>query len=141
MAAWKDDWSLHRFRSLTSLTDEFSDSSVDARGRWIPAVDTYEIEEGLVLLVELAGVSPDEITLTIEERTLTLSGCRPEPGGECKVRLHRMEIDYGPFERKILLPQGIDPGGIEAKYRDGFLRIVIPHSPARGEQSITIREE
>jgi HSP20 family protein len=135
---------LDRLKRLTELVDEVSDlrpyRGMEDCDRWCPSVDTYETVAGLVLLVELPGVSPDAISLTVEGQTLTLSGNRPDPMAEHKLRLHRMEIDHGPFERKILLPEGMDADAIEASYREGFLRVLIPRHQKPEGGSIPIQE-
>lgn len=142
LVRWTDDPLFDRLRRFHELVDHLATHrrGMDARDRWSPSVDSFETEAGLVLLVELAGVSPDDIDLSVEGKILTLSGFRPDPDGSYKLRLHRIEIDYGPFERRIALPEGLDPNGISATYRDGFLRVLVPRASGPGGGRIPIQE-
>ena len=93
---------------------------------WLPRADIHETAQGLLLTLELAGVSRDEIEIVIEGPFLRVAGARVEPaGGEC-LRWHQMEIAYGPFERVFQLPPDVDVNAIAVAFRDGFLQITIP---------------
>jgi HSP20 family protein len=102
---------------------------------WAPAINLCEDETHYCVVVELAGVTAEEIDLQTEGRKLILSGFReapglPESGGN--VRLHHMEIDHGVFSRSLELPTDADmedADRIEAVYRLGFLWIHIPKRP------------
>ncbi len=98
---------------------------------WIPNVDIFECEHSLVLKAELAGVSPDKVTLHYNSRqgTLTLRGWRTDkqvfPGERMKA--HQIEIEYGEFQREILLPElPIDVERAKAQCKSGFLLLVVP---------------
>ena len=132
MFSWRDDPSFDRvYRTSTDLASD--------RDRWCPSVDTYEIEPGLVLLVELAGVSREDIQLVVQERILILTGYRTDPTSDAKIRLHQMEIDYGAFERHINLPDGVDVDRIAATFRDGFLRVEMPRLTSQRDGNIRIQ--
>jgi len=96
---------------------------------WTPAINFYEGQTHYCLIVELAGVAPDEIDLRVEKGTLILTGNRAAPGlpdsSDC-VRLLMMEIDHGQFRRTLELPDDIDADGISATYRNGYLRVRLP---------------
>ncbi len=96
---------------------------------WVPSVNLYESSRDYHIVVDLAGVSGDEIDLVVEGNLLTLSGARecprhPSEHKDCKVRL--MEIDHGSFCRKVKLPGDVDVDAIEARYRGGLLTIDLP---------------
>lgn len=92
-----------------------------------PAVDCFFLEDPpqLVVVVELAGVDPDSIELSVEERALTISGSRPRPRVPGQV-YQQAEIEYGRFERRIPLEQDIDTAAAGAAYEAGMLRITLP---------------
>jgi HSP20 family protein len=78
-----------------------------ARGpTWGPPVDLFETERGLFVLVALPGVTPGQIRVGIEEGTLLIAGERPLPLEARAGTIHRLEIPYGRFERRIELPPG-----------------------------------
>jgi HSP20 family protein len=94
-----------------------------------PAVDCFFTEDPrqLVVVVELAGVDPDSIELSVEERALTISGSRARPRVPGQV-YQQAEIEYGRFERRIPLEQDIDAAAASAAYEAGMLRITLPVS-------------
>jgi HSP20 family protein len=97
------------------------------RNGFRPAVDCFFTDDPaqLVVVVELAGVDPDSIELSVEQRALTISGSRTRPRVPGQV-YQQAEIEYGRFERKIPLEQDIDAGAATAAYEAGMLRITLP---------------
>lgn len=99
---------------------------------WSPMLNLYEDDTHYCIVVDLAGVKPEEIELHPEAGTLVLSGYRPTPGmsdASGNVRLHHMEIDHGRFCRTLELPADVDIDRIEAFYKTGFLWIRLPKKP------------
>ena len=98
---------------------------------WNPAINLYEDDIGFLLVADLAGIDPEVIDLRVEKRRLILRGQRPAPRlpdkqATAALRLHHMEIEYGPFVRTVNLPEAIDVKKIEACYRNGFLWVKMP---------------
>jgi len=78
-----------------------------------------------VVLVELAGVGPSELTVAVEGRELVIAGARRRDREEGRV-YQLMEIEDGPFERRIPLDPDVDAAGGQARYERGLLSIVFP---------------
>ena len=97
------------------------------RNGFRPAVDCFFTDDPaqLVVVVELAGVDPDSIELSVEQRALTISGNRTRPRVPGQV-YQQAEIEYGRFERRISLEQDIDAGAAAAAYEAGMLRVTLP---------------
>ncbi len=97
-----------------------------------PAIDMYETATDLVVEMELAGIVPERlsITLSADDRVLSVTGERREPQADQRerTRCYHLEIFFGQFERQIVLPSNVmfDRENITAHYRDGFLRIALP---------------
>lgn len=97
---------------------------------WTPRIDLFQHEAFLLLRVELPGVPPGSVGLTLDpaEGTLTVRGERnmpPLPGGRASAM--RLEIDYGPFERAIELPSAnVQTEDAQAELADGMLSILLP---------------
>ena len=96
---------------------------------WMPRVDVLDRSERLVIRAEMPGMTSDDIDITIEDRTLTISGTRtfseePEEG-----TVHRREIQTGRFERTLVLPEGMNPEEIAATMADGILEVSVPRRP------------
>ena len=73
---------------------------------WEPAVDVFERGDELRLIVAIPGVSATAIEVSLATDELIVRGQRPIPAGARRAVIHRLEIPYGRFERKITLPPG-----------------------------------
>jgi HSP20 family protein len=105
--------------------------------RWLPDVDVFETEKGVAVRVELAGVRGADVRVTVDGRTLRISGVRSVVDRDEVQRLHQMEIASGPFERRVQIPIPFDRDGITANLADGFLTVVLPRRTA-GPRKIEI---
>ena len=110
-----------------------------------PAADCFLTDDPhqLVIVVELAGVEPDSITIAVEERALTISGQRNRPrvGGQV---YQQAEIDYGHFERRIPLQHDVAADTATASYEAGMLRITLPiakRAARRPRVAIVVRRD
>ena len=106
-----------------------------------PAVDVYETEREVVVVVEMAGISEGEVDITIDGRTLVISGERKPTAGRPGRLYSQMEICHGPFRRELLLPIDVDPDGARVEYSRGMLEIVLPkvRRPAGRPVRIVVR--
>ena len=93
-----------------------------------PPADVYETEGEIVVLVEIAGISGEEIELEIEGRTLVLEGKRKPLPGKPRRIYAQMEIPSGPFRREFLLPAEVNGEHATADYTQGILQVVLPKS-------------
>lgn len=99
--------------------------------RWLgpgaePAIDLYETDGALVLVVELPGVPADEIRVTGDGRRVTICGRRPDPAPPGVRVHHRLELGAGPFELEVPLPLAVDVEAAAGVYRDGLLTLTLP---------------
>jgi len=98
-----------------------------------PHVDTFRTDDPpeLRIVVDLAGVDPAEVEIVVAGRELLVSGLRRRPGPdpECRPSYYQMEIEHGPFERRIRLPEDADASGAKATYARGLLTVVLPIAP------------
>ena len=91
-----------------------------------PAADFYETAQGLVLRLEVAGIQPDSLCLSMAGQELVVEGRRQPPPPEGIQRFFCLEMGFGAFERSFLLPIPIDLEGVQARYRDGILEVILP---------------
>ena len=96
------------------------------RGAWVPVVDIYNDQHELVLKAELPEMKEDEIDLTIEDNTLTLSGEKKLDTEITEEQFHRIERSYGAFARTFALPPTVDPAKVSAQYKAGVLTVRLP---------------
>lgn len=100
---------------------------VTSRGTWMPPVDIYETDDReIVLKAEVPGLKREDISLTVENSTLTLKGERRHEDGVKEDRYHRVERAYGAFSRSFTLPTTVDGARVRAEYRDGVLTVALP---------------
>jgi HSP20 family protein len=99
-----------------------------ATAAWVPAVDIHEYEDRFALFVDLPGVDPAQVEITLANGILTLSGQRTTErpvANESDVPM-RVERGSGAFHRRFILPDSIDSEQIKATGRHGVLEISIP---------------
>jgi HSP20 family protein len=109
---------------------------------WAPHVDVYEADDQAVVLVDLAGVSKEQIQLEVEHDHLKMRGeRRPSHHRGDERTFYALEIPYGAFERLIHLPFPVDSSRAEASYRDGFLEIVLPRVRPQEPRRVQIRTQ
>lgn len=100
---------------------------------WQPAVDIYELEDQLLVLVEVPGLNRDDLELHFERGELRIQGVRLRPPLPAPMRAARVEMFYGAFSRHIPLPDDAQGDHIRATYADGVLQILIPRRPVQPE--------
>ena len=94
---------------------------------WHPYCDVYETAAELVVKLELAGVDPGGISISLKGRQLLVQGSRLDvcPGDDQRL-YHTMEINQGAFERAVIVPESAAGGQAKSTYRDGILEIRLP---------------
>lgn len=108
---------------------------------WRPLTDVYETDKEYVIRMEIAGATPNDFSVRLHDRVLTIRGMRrdPTPGG--RKHFHKMEISVGPFERNLEIPPGIRVSSMQAHYENGYLLIRISKGVSRlrsGERIIPV---
>ena len=120
------------FRELAQLQSEMSrlfNGFFDGTSRaqsWVPALDVWETENEVVYAFDLPGMKEDEISIEVQDDTLTVSGQRERSTKTEDDRFFRYERRYGSFARAVGLPAGVDESKIEASYENGVLEIRVP---------------
>jgi HSP20 family protein len=116
------------FRELASFFGSFSDLSAKdqlAAGTFVPPVDVYEDEHNLVLKMEIPGVHEEDLKVSLENNTLTVTGERKFEKEEKEENFHRIERRFGSFTRTFRLPNTVDPEKVEADYDKGILKLTL----------------
>jgi HSP20 family protein len=108
---------------------------------WVPAADMYEDDRQVMIFVDMAGVDPDQVRITLENRDILITGERPRPSPGEVMRIHQMEIDAGLFKRRIPLPTPVDFDNIQCTYKNGLLRIVLSKKPQQETVQIHVESE
>lgn len=104
--------------------------SSSATAEWAPAVDVMEYIDRFELLVDVPGVDPKQVEITLDNSVLTLSGERRDQqtvdkNGSSEPQQQRRERRLGRFYRRFILPDTVDAEKVTATGRDGVLSISI----------------
>ena len=108
---------------------------------WRPPMDIYETVDSFVVKIEIAGIEPSEdVKIQLNRNVLTLKGYRQDRTALKKEHYHQAELNYGPFERSIVLPnilaEDVEP---ITNYANGFLEIHIPKARINKPKEIVVR--
>ncbi|MFA5809434.1 MAG: Hsp20/alpha crystallin family protein [Thermoleophilia bacterium] len=152
MAAKKDN-PFAEFERLTSEIEEMffrfyggPRLRIMKGGAFQPLADVFYVKKSNTVIVklEIPGISPDDVRLTLQDKALIVEGTRVDTGNEGEKVYQQMEIDYGHFKRKIMLPVSVDVENSKATYKEGFLTLELPvaeHKSSAIKVPITIKEK
>jgi len=102
-----------------------------------PNVDIYETEQKLMLLADLPGVRPEDLTVDLRDDVLTISGeVQPFEGPNEKDIL--IEYEIGKYYRQFTLSEVIDQGRIDAQLKDGVLQLTLPKVEKAAPRTIKV---
>ncbi len=132
-------WTLHRgLFNEVNRTLRRGPTGEPSSSAWSPAVDIREHADKFVLLVDVPGLDPQTIDITLEKTVLTLSGSRTAAAPEAGVELRRSERSSGRFTRRFNLPDTVDAEAVTAQGSNGVLEITIPKRPLERPRKIAI---
>ena len=146
MAELRSDWSevvVNIQREVGRLIDDVATRKPPmvrfSPKTWQPAIDIYETDQDVVVLVELAGIKEDEIEVIVHDNILIVRGERRDIKQGIKRTYSRMEILWGPYERDIALPTNVNADQIKAFFEAGFLEVVLPKLDKEKPRHIDIK--
>jgi len=116
----------------------FDASETGTAQRWNPAMDLVESEGHFVLKADLPGLSEEDVSIEVQDGTLTLSGERRADHESHERGWYRVERSFGRFSRSLTLPEGVDPDGISASFHNGVLEVRIPKPEERKPRRVQI---
>jgi HSP20 family protein len=131
--------------TLSSLFDDFFGDniyeSVDRQlttGNW-PHVDIEESENSYAIKADLPGMDKKDVSITVENGTLCISGEKKAESKREKGKYYHLERSYGSFSRSFALPDDIETGKIEAAMNNGVLTLTLPKSEKAKPRSIEVK--
>jgi HSP20 family protein len=105
-----------------------------------PAMDVYETDKDVVAELNLPGVDPEKVKVTVKDQVLRVGGSTEEKKEEKGKGYWRQEIKRGSFERAARLPANVNEKKVEATYEKGVLKIVMPKTAApRSETKVKVK--
>ena len=129
--AWPDD-----FQRI--VQQFFGDADATLAGAFSPALDVEETEDAFTLHIELPGVKPDQVDVSLEENVLTVSGERDFYEEKNTDGFRRVERRFGRFHRAVRLPDRVDPDHVGATYKDGLLTVTVPKAESAKPRRIQV---
>lgn len=107
---------------------------------WLPPCDVVEDANGVRIMMEIPGVDPDDVHLSLENNVLTIRGeKRQQQEGDESGRVHRYERSYGAFERTFSLPTTVEADKVEADYDNGVLTVSLPKAERMRPREIPLK--
>jgi HSP20 family protein len=131
---------------IAGLMQRFMGGPVEETGAnvltaWTPRVDVEETEKEIFVKVDLPGVDPKEVEITVVNDVLVLRGERKEEREEKKTNYHRVERFAGAFYREVMLPFGTDADKILATSSKGVITITVPKKPEVLPKKIAVKPQ
>lgn len=105
---------------------------------WSPRVDFSENDKSYLLKVDLPGMKKSDITVSVDDHVLTISGERKEEKREEKEDFILLERAYGNFRRALNLPKSAEVKKVKADFANGVLSIEVPKSEERKARLVAV---
>ena len=105
---------------------------------WSPAVDIVESENELIVKADLPDVKIEDITVHVENQTLTIKGERKFEKDDNARGYHRIERSYGAFVRSFAVPNTFDTDHIAAQFKNGVLSVTLPKKETAKPRQIKV---
>lgn len=124
------------------FNESFVPGAVQNANRAMLPLDVYSNENEVVILAAVPGIQPDDLNISIDKSTVTLSGtirsaAESEEGKNAS--WHLSELSYGSFERSLTLPFEFDANRAEATFDNGMLRLVLPKAENEKPRQIKVK--
>ena len=132
-------------RELATLQTEMSrlmNGLLEGNGRttqsWVPAVDVWETDNDLVYAFDLPGVTEEQISIELQDDTLSVSAERERTEQRSEDGFVRFERRFGSFSRAVAVPQGVTEDKVKASYHDGVLEIRVAKPETQKPKKIAL---
>jgi HSP20 family protein len=128
-------------REVDSIFDQFfgRGEDEDTSAVWAPRTDLSETDDAFRIRLDVPGMEKDDITINLQNNTLTVSGERSSERKEEGEEYVRVERAFGNFHRTFTLPDAVDPENVEAAYDNGVLTIHVPKTEKSTRRQIEIQ--
>lgn len=132
-------WGLGGMMRLQEEMNRLFDESIGLGSHGYPAMNAWVSDEDVVLEAEVPGVKPDDLDISVQADTVTLSGERKQEPCKEGEFYHRQERDTGRFCRSFTLPFKVDAAKAEARFKSGVVRIRLPRAEEDKPRKISVK--
>ena len=101
-------------------------SKMNSEAALSPSVDVVGCDKQIEVVADLPGVDEKHIKVELRDGSLYISGAREMPAKQADVKMYSEERSTGSFERSVALPCDVDKSAVEASFKDGVLRVILP---------------
>jgi HSP20 family protein len=129
-------------RDMDRMWDSFFERGTlrGEEGReWLPSLDVAETKNEIVVKAEVPGLEPKDIDISLSDGLLTIKGEKKQEREEKEENYHLVERSYGSFARSIRLPNEVRSDKINASYKNGVLKVVLPKSEEAKKKEVKIK--
>jgi HSP20 family protein len=129
-------------RDMDRLWDSFFERGTlrgEEAGEWLPSLDVAETKNEIVVKAEVPGLEPKDIDISLSDGLLTIKGEKKQEREEKEENYHLVERTYGSFTRSIRLPKEVQSDKINASYKNGILKVVLPKSEEAKKKEVKIK--
>jgi len=125
-----------RFFNDLELPDLFNEERV-----LVPAFDISETEKEYMITGEIPGIDVKDLDITLLDGILTIKGEKKQEKEDKDENYHRIERNYGSFQRNFRIPEKVKTDKLNATYKDGVLKLTLPKAEASEAKKIEVKEE
>jgi HSP20 family molecular chaperone IbpA len=111
-----------------------------SRKVFLPKVDIYETKDSIVLIADMPGVDENHVDMTLEKNILTING-QVEPQGFPGYGAAYAEYDVGDYQRAFTISDEVDRDRIDARVKNGVLRVTLHKAEQVKARKIAIKAE
>ena len=139
----------YRNRGVTRFHNEMDDLfhrffggweyPIAEEGTYWPVLDLSETEENVVVKAELPGLQAEDINISVQGNTLSITGEKKHESQETKDGYYHSERRFGRFRRDLALPSHVDADKVGAEYKDGVLTVTMPKAEAERAKTIKVK--
>jgi len=123
-----------RFFNLMNLEPEET-------GQWLPAMNLRETKDELIATLDIPGIDPKTLDISLDADRLTIRGERKKVEEEKESKFLRHEVSYGRFQRTLQLPMHVEADKVRAKANHGVMTIHMPKAPDSVGRQIPVEAE
>jgi len=105
------------------------------------AIDAYETDKEIVIQSTIAGISASDLDISVEDDMLIIKGSRQKPDNEGAKNYFQQECYWGPFSKKIILPEKAKIASAKAEVKNGVLTLKIPKAQTASKKKIAIKDK
>lgn len=107
-------------------------------GSWLPSSDITEDESEYQIRLDIPGMEKEDIKVNFQDGRITITGERKMEEDEEKKDYIRRERYQGSFYRSFTLPEAVKDDKIQATFKDGVLKLVVPKAEIVKPKSIKV---